>query len=71
MILLLKTQKLKVLVLNFQSDDDSISYIQTLLPDHLSLHASKRPQFAMKIGPSYWKSNETVLDDNTDLIKGN
>ena len=43
--------------------------IQISISDHLLLHVFVKPSNLYQRGPSYWKLNEEILNNNASLIR--
>ena len=54
---------------NFQTEYDSKQSTQISISDHLLLHVFVKPSNLYQRGPSYWKLNEEILNNNASLIR--
>ena len=55
--------------LKFETEYDSMQSIQISISDHLLLHVFVKPSNLYQRGPSYWKLNEEILNNNASLIR--
>ena len=55
--------------IKFLTEYDSMQSIQISISDHLLLHVFVKPSNLYQRGPSYWKLNDEILNNNASLIR--
>ena len=53
--------------IKFETEYDSMQSIQISISDHLLLHVFVKPSNLYQRGPSYWKLNDEILNNNASL----
>ena len=60
--------RIDYIFIKFETEYDSMQSIQISISDHLLLHVFVKPSNLYQRGPSYWKLNEEILNNNASLI---